>query len=127
MKIAKLEDYVEINLGVIEDAINWIERYRNPLSWDFSSEKLSEFMSRYSGHDVKVERSTTKIERVYLSYDGVKIPLCFNAGLLGSNAPQHYIFPEGDETMSLMKYMGLFKSLGDLAKYKEEQTYARTN
>lgn len=125
MKIAKLEDYVEVNLGVIENAINWAASNGGPAGWDFSSEKLSEIMSKDSEHDVKVERYTTKIEKVYLSYDGVKIPLCFGVGFWRAQAPQHYIFPEGDETMSLMKYMGLFKSLGDLAKYKKEPPCAR--
>ena len=125
MKIAKLEDYVEVNLGVIENAINWAERNGGPSGWDFSSEKLSEFMSKDSEHDVKVERYTTKIERVYLSYDGVKIPLYFNAGFLRVFTPPYCVFPEGDETMGLLKYMGLFKSLGDLAKYKREHPCAR--
>ena len=125
MKIANLENYVEINLGVIENAINWAERNGGPFGWDFSDEKLSKYMSANSEHDVKTERHNTKVERVYLSYDGVKIPLYFNVGFLGMYTPHSHIFPDGDETMNLVKYTSLFKALGDLSKYKKEHPSAK--
>ena len=125
MKTMKLEDYVEINLGVIENAINWAEKNGGPFGWDFSSERLSKYMSENSKRDVKVERHVSKIERVYLSYDGVKIPLYFDVGFLSVYPSSYCVFPEGDESMGLLKYMSLFKSLGDLAKYKREHPCAR--
>lgn len=125
MKITNLENYVKINLGVIENAINWIERNSGLFSWEFSDKKLAEYISTNSGNDVKVERHVSKIERVYLSYDGVKIPLYFNANFWGTYAPYYCVFPEGDETMNLIKYMELLKSLGDFAKYKMEHPHAR--
>lgn len=126
MKIANLENYVVLNLGVIENAINWTERNGGPFGWDFSDEKLSKHMSANSEHDVKIERHSTKVERVYLSYDGVKIPLYFEITSFGRiyGAPS-VIFPDGDETMSLVKYTSLFKALGDLSKYKKEHPSAK--
>lgn len=125
MKIANLEDYVETNLGVVEDAINWSEKNGGYFGWDFSDKKLSDYMSANSGHDVKAERHASKVERVYLSYEGVKIPLYFNVGVLGAYASHYCVYPEGDETMNLVKYIGLFEALGDLAKYKREHPRAR--
>lgn len=125
MKITDLEKYVKINMGNIENAINWAERNGGHFGWEFSDEKLSEYMSANSGHDIKAERYNTKVERVYLSYDGVKIPLYFNVGVLGAYAPHCCIFPEGDETMNLVKYTSLFKALGDLSKYKKEHPSAK--
>lgn len=125
MKIENLENYVEINLGDIDNAINWTERNGGPFGWDFSDEKLSKYMSANSEHDVKVERHSTKMERVYLSYDGMKIPLYFNVDFLGTYTPHCHIFPDGDETMSLVKYTSLFKALGDLSKYKKEHPSAK--
>ena len=124
-KIANLENYVETNMGDIENALNWAMRNGGILGWEFSDNKLSDYMSANSGHEVKAERHAWKVERVYFSYDGVKIPLYFNVGVLGVYAPQYSIYPEGDETISLVKYTTLFKALGDLAKYKREHPRAR--
>lgn len=126
MKIENLENYVELNLGVIENAINWAERNGGPFGWDFSDEKLSKYMSANSEHDVKTERHSTKVERVCLTYDEVKIPLYFEITSFGHiyGAPS-VIFPDGDETMSLVKYTSLFKALGDLSKYKKEHPSAK--
>ena len=123
MKIAKLENYAVINLGVIENAITRTERNGDvsDSGWEFSNEELSKFMSWSTKHDVKVERDTPESDRAYLSYDGVKIPLYFNVGYLDVEDPEHFIFPEGNEAMPLREYMFLFKLLGDLVKHKKEQ------
>ena len=124
-KIAKLENYVKINMGVIEDAIKWAEKNGGLFDWNFSDKKLSDFMSANGGDNIEAKRHPSKIEKVLLTCDGVKIPLYFNVGFLGAYAPHYSIFPEGDETMSLVKYMSLFKALGDLSKYRREHPHSR--
>ena len=124
-KITNIENYTEVNLYTIEDAIKWAMKNGGPFGWDFSDEKLSKYMSANSGNDVNVERHAWKVERVHLSYNGVRTPLYFNVGVLGAYAPHYSIYPEGDETMSLVEYMNLFKALGELAKYKREHPRAR--
>ena len=125
MKIANIENYVEVNMGVIEDAMSWAEKNGGPIGWEFSDNKLSEYMSANSGHSIKTERYPSAVEKVLLSYEGVKIPLRFKVGFLGVYVPHYCIFPEGHESHGLIKYMGLFKALGDLAKYKWEHPRAR--